>query len=440
MYLAYSHADPRPELTTLEGFISRSSTYHTIDHTRSDTLAMSSTSSRSSQPPSGRKRKYTEQELRHTLELLNSIPRPLSPTLPLSPPASPAPPQQRRRTTPDTDTSAPSTASASSPPSRRAALTPADLSRLIPTYKERAKQLKRSGDSRKRTELRSSRLGLMELTDSVLHFAYVFWAEDREKSRGKNYMMCDVGTWRTLEGLVHACKNGWSKDSDPAARGMHGMLTLLEALVLNKMSYWNMTQVREATKNLIIAPSSTTHNSNPGATPNPNAAGTPKNHPTPPSHVPSPAPPTRSPVPPAAQAQTQQPSHHPLPQYYLQNIVKHSSQYMASQTSIASAYIQLNPTFMQTHFPRTHNVCCTTTLGAPTENLGSSGDAVFTRVNDDGLEVDLDACARGEGLWAWPIVSGAGMAHLVGFGRSMLWEFALTRGGYRGHAGMNVDY
>lgn len=273
----------------------------------------------------------------------------------------------------------------------------------------------------------------MELTDSVLHFAYVFWAEDREKSRGKSYMMCDVGTWRTLEGLVHACKSGWSKDADPAARGMHGMLTLLEALVLNKMSYWNMTQVREATKNLIIAPSSST-GSNPGATPNPNAAGTPKNHPTPPSHVPSPAPTTsRSPVPPPAQTAT----HHPLPQYYLQNIVKHSSQYMASQTTIANAYALLNPTFMRTHFSRTHAVCCNTTLGAMSE---STGDGAFTRVNDDGLEVDLDACARGEGLWAWPIVSGAGMAHLVGFGRSMLWEFALTRGGYRGAAGMNIDY
>lgn len=208
--------------------------------------------------------------------------------------------------------------------------------------------------------------------------------------------------------------------------------------MLNKMSYWNMTQVREATKNLIITPASTSSsNSNTGATPNPNAAGTPKNHPTPPSHVPSPAPTSRSPVPPAAQAQTQQASHHPLPQYYLQNIVKHSSQYMASQTTIASAYALLNPTFMRAHFPQTHTVCCNTTLGALTE---SSGDAAFTRVNDDGLEVDLDACARGEGLWAWPIVSGAGMAHLVGFGRSMLWEFALTRGGYRGAAGMNVDY
>jgi hypothetical protein len=201
-----------------------------------------------------------------------------------------------------------------------------------------------------------------------------------------------------------------------------------------------MNQVREATKNLIVAPSSSSSSSlnpNTGATPNPNAAGTPKNHPTPPSHVPSPAPTSRSPVPPATQTQSQQPPHHPLPQYYLQNIVKHSSQYMASQTNISNAYGLLNPTFMRSHFPRTHNVCCNTTLGAIAE---SAGDATFSRISDEGLEVDLDACARGEGLWAWPIVSGAGMAHLVGFGRSMLWEFALSRGGYRGAAGINEDY
>ncbi|CAE6459029.1 unnamed protein product [Rhizoctonia solani] len=420
-------------------------------------MSSSSTSSRSSQPPSGRKRqvhelmisyaahtahrKYTEQELRSTLDLLNSIPRPLSPTLPPSPPASPAPPSQRRRTTPDTDNATTPSASTSSPtPTRRPALTSAELFRMIPTHKDRAKLFKRSGDSRKRTEPRSRRLGLLELTDSVLHFAYVFWAEDREKSRGKNIMMCDVGTWRTLEGLVNACKGGWVKDSDPAARGVLGMLNLLEGLVLNKIAYWNINSIRETTKGLIIPPSnsaSTTASLNPntntGATPNPNAAGTPKNHPTPPSHVPSPAPPTsRSPVPPPAQQ-----THQPLPPFFLQNIFKHSSQFLASSTNIAHAYALLNPAFMQTHYPRTHQICCTTSLGAHSDG---AHEGAFTRVSDDGLEVDLDACARGEGLWAWPITCGAGMAHLVGFGRSMLWEFALSRGGYRGIHGINEEY
>ncbi|CUA66802.1 hypothetical protein RSOLAG22IIIB_00250 [Rhizoctonia solani] len=379
-------------------------------------MSSSSTSSRSSQPPYGRKRKYTEQELRNTLDLLNSIPRPLSPTLPPSPPASPAPPSQRRRITPDSDNAA--TPSAST---------------------QRAKLFKRSGDGRKRTELRSRRLGLLELTDSVLHFAYVFWAEDREKSRGK-IMMCDVGTWRTLEGLVNACKGGWQKDSDPAARGVLGMLNLLEGLALNKIAYWNINSIRETTKGLIILPSNSTGttaslhpNANTGATPNPNAAGTPKNHPTPPSHVPSPAPTaSRSPVPPPTQQ-----AHHPLPQFFLQNIAKHSSQFLTSSTNITHAYTLLNPTFMQKHYPRTHQICCTTPLGAHSDG---THDTAFPRVSDDGLEVDLDACARGEGVWAWPITCGAGMAHLVGFGRSMLWEFAQSRGGYRGYQGVNEDY
>ncbi|QRV93933.1 hypothetical protein RhiJN_21951 [Ceratobasidium sp. AG-Ba] len=393
-------------------------------------------------------RKFTEQELRHTLDLLNSIPRPLSPTLPPSPPASPAPPSQRRRITPETDHASTSSAQDSpAAPPRRPALTPAELARIVPVYKERAKLFKRSGDSRKRTELRSSRLGLMELTDSVLHFAYVFWAEDRQRShRGSVYSFVEVNTWRTLEGLVSACKIGWSKDNDPAARGLYGMLILLEALVLNKMTFFHMSHIREATKGLIIqppaqnpSPSNLNVNPNAGTTPNPNAAGTP-NHPTPPSHVPSPAPTTsRSPVPPAQTAQQQQqpPSHRPLPEFYLPNILKHSGQYIQSQLAIANAHALLNASFMHAHFPRTHTICMNTTLGTLEE---ATGDAGFVRLSDDGMEVDVDACVRGEGLWAWPILSGAGMAHLVGFGRSLLWEYGLTRGGYRGAEGMNMDY
>ncbi|KAG8747022.1 hypothetical protein FRC10_002822 [Ceratobasidium sp. 414] len=391
-------------------------------------------------------RKFTEQELRHTLDLLNSIPRPLSPTLPPSPPASPAPPSQRRRITPETDrASTPSTHNSPAPPTRRPALTPAELARIVPLYKERAKLFKRSGDSRKRGEMRSSRLGLMELTDSVLHFAYVFWAEDRQRSwRNTVYSVVEVNTWRTLEGLVSACKVGWSKDGDPAARGLYGMLILLEALVLNKMTYFHMAQIRDATKGLIIqppaqnpSPSNSNANPNAGTTPNPNAAGTP-NHPTPPSHAPSPAPTSRSPVPPVQAVQQQQQAlHRPLPEYYLQNILKHSGQYLQSQVALANAHSLLNPAFMHTHFPRTHSICSNATLGALEE---AAGDAGFVRTSDDGLEVDVEACVRGEGMWAWPILSGGGMAHLVGFGRSLLWEFGLTRGGYRGADGMNVDY
>ncbi|KDN45139.1 hypothetical protein RSAG8_05054, partial [Rhizoctonia solani AG-8 WAC10335] len=218
-------------------------------------------------------------------------------------------------------------------------------------------------------------------------------------------MMCDVGTWRTLEGLVNACKGGWVKDSDPAARGVLGMLNLLEGLVLNKIAYWNISSMRETTKGLMIPPSNSTSttaslnpNANTGATPNPNAAGTP-NHPTPPSHVPSPAPTTsRSPVPPPAQQ-----AHHPLPQFFLQNILKHSSQFLSSSTNITHAYALLNPAFMQTHYPRTHQICCTTSLGA----------------RSDGTH---------DGASRWTCR------------RSMLWEFALSRGGYRGFQGVNEDY
>ncbi|ELU42594.1 hypothetical protein AG1IA_03374 [Rhizoctonia solani AG-1 IA] len=251
-------------------------------------------------------------------------------------------------------------------------------------------------------------------------------------------MMCDVGTWRTLEGLVVACKGGWAKDGDPAARGLIGMLNLLEGLVLSRIAHSNIFSIRETTKGLIIPPSNsastTTLNPNPntGATPNPNAAGTPKNHPTPPSHVPSPAPTTsRSPVPPPAQQ-----AHHPLPPFFLQNILKHSSGFLQSSSNIAHAYSLLNPAFMHTHYPRTHQICSTTSLGARSDG---GHEAAFARLSDDGLEVDLDACARGEGLWAWPITCGAGMAHLIGFGRSMLWEFADTRGGYRTHHGFMVQ-
>ncbi|KAG9124240.1 hypothetical protein FRC07_012312, partial [Ceratobasidium sp. 392] len=383
-----------------------------------------------------------------SIQLLNSIPRPLSPTLPPSPPASPAPPSQRRRITPETDrasTSTPSThSSPAAPPVRRPALTPADLARIIPQYKERAKLFKRSGDGRKRNSLRSNRLGLMELTDSVLHFAYVFWAEDRQKShKGTVYSFVDVITWRTLEGLVNACKIGWSKDTDPAARGLYGMLILLEALVLNKMTYYHLSNLREVTKGLVIqppaqnpSPSNSNTNPNAGATPNPNAAGTPS-HPTPPSHVPSPAPMSRSPVPPAQAIQQHQPSHRPLPDNYLQNILKHGGQYLQSQMSLSNAHAILNPAFMHNHFPRTHSICSNSTLSSLEE---ASADAGLVRISDDGLDVDIEACVRGEGMWAWPILSGGGVAHLVGFGRSLLWEFGLTRGGYRGADGMNVDY
>lgn len=95
---------------------------------------------------------------------------------------------------------------------------------------------------------------------------------------------------------------------------------------------------------------------------------------------------------------------------------------------------------MRANYPRTHGICTSTSLGSIEEGTPGGADIALTRLIEDGLEVDLDACVKGEGMWAWPIVSGVGMAHFIGFGRSMLWEFGKGRGGYRGVDGTNVDY
>lgn len=83
---------------------------------------------------------------------------------------------------------------------------------------------------------------------------------------------------------------------------------------------------------------------------------------------------------------------------------------------------------LRKYFPRTFDVC--------SGDNDATGTPLCAGRRDDGVQVDIEACVRGEGEWAWPLANGEDVPHAVGFGRSLLWEFgAIHVGGYRGYDG-----
>lgn len=102
----------------------------------------------------------------------------------------------------------------------------------------------------------------------------------------------------------------------------------------------------------------------------------------------------------------------------------------SSQLADASGYGSLMTMHdLRKYFPVTYAVSA--------GDNASTGKPLRAGVRDDQFQVDLQACVQGRGEWAWPILTGDDVANVVGYGRSILWEYGQgIPGGYKGCDGV----
>lgn len=116
-------------------------------------------------------------------------------------------------------------------------------------FRERARKLKHSADARSRSSSTPSSSGqqppsvlfLTELTDSILLWVYAFWADDQTTPGRVN-----VDMWRSLDGMKKVVRSGWENvvklaEADTSKAGgrtlrrvrmVLGLVYLVDALVL----------------------------------------------------------------------------------------------------------------------------------------------------------------------------------------------------------------
>ncbi|KAG8935596.1 hypothetical protein FRC03_001616 [Tulasnella sp. 419] len=288
-------------------------------HTRKGKEPDHSSVTSSTRPSSGNAR-FNEEEIRRRLAILASIARPLSPTLPPSPPLSPRPlkrkapsddsldaaKKSRTATLPKPNQSLHHDSSSGSSSTRRASplpvkakedgelddvpvpgpssiipiqplpqplkprrrLTREQLNSMSASYMAQARTFKRSGD--KRVDLhnmpppshRNYALRLLEHTDSILHFVYSFWCED--EARGTY----GGDSWSTLEGFLSSTLSGWDKvitasdpDLAPSIKVITGLLHLIRFCAIYRVNRREIRKLRTDTHPSVAPSPAGGHNS-----------------------------------------------------------------------------------------------------------------------------------------------------------------------------------
>ncbi|KAG8898792.1 hypothetical protein FRB99_007151 [Tulasnella sp. 403] len=330
------------------------------------------------------------------------------------------------------------------PPRARRTLPDDQISAMYEPFTKKARDLKRSGERRRESGSSISTrnlYGTLEQTDAVLHFAYAFWAYGVTKS--------SVSAWESFEGLINQCRQCWEKvfrETDADSRGkikvFIGLLDLIRFCMRYHIHKHYISKLKQASDaSSAASPGNASSASPPGSyhpTPpppytstvqgvHPNAAPSPASSSSSGGHQPS-----RAPAQPGAVSQSPQHSANSAPfvsvpadVVTLQNKLLQATQQLATTSNYSA---DLNLYNLRQWFPRTHAVCA--------GDNASTGQPLVPGKKDDRLQVDLEACVRGDGEWAWPITSGDDVAHAVGFGRSLLWEYGLELGGYRGSDGV----
>ncbi|KAF8322105.1 hypothetical protein DL93DRAFT_1252069 [Clavulina sp. PMI_390] len=119
------------------------------------------------------------------------------------------------------------------PPAKRT-MTHAEMKAKCPYLEKSAKTLKRSGEARVQARPfpgsrepnpkspRSSLIGCLEMTESLVQWIYFFWLQDEMKVKGNNT------NWPTIFGLIGAVKSNWTYV--PESERQKAMLALMYVL------------------------------------------------------------------------------------------------------------------------------------------------------------------------------------------------------------------
>ncbi|CDZ98216.1 hypothetical protein [Phaffia rhodozyma] len=136
---------------------------------------------------------------------------------------------------------------------------------LAHTYRGLARSLKHKADARSRlyppTSLPTftSIQTLIELTDSILLWVYAFWADDQVTPGRVN-----LEVWKSLDGMKKVVRGGWEgvvkgasvgsskgkRAREEAAKGMLGLVYLIDALVLLHITTYEQTILHSRTQRL----------------------------------------------------------------------------------------------------------------------------------------------------------------------------------------------
>lgn len=117
-------------------------------------------------------------------------------------------------------------------PRPRRVIDPSAFGKLSETYQMNAKQLKRSATKRRSPNGNSPQgiefVATLEDTDSILHFAYSFWAMGQQHSRGSSQLL---KTWESIQDYISFVNRAWEKllsvASDPERKGRIKMVMAL---------------------------------------------------------------------------------------------------------------------------------------------------------------------------------------------------------------------
>ncbi|KIO22841.1 hypothetical protein M407DRAFT_114793 [Tulasnella calospora MUT 4182] len=337
-------------------------------------------------------------------------------------------------------------------PRPRRTIDPSAFGKLSELYQTNAKQLKRSATKRRsptgNTPQGIEFIASLEDTDSILHFAYSFWAMGQQHGRGSSSQLLKI--WESIQDYISFVNRAWEKLLSVAPDAdRKGRIKMVMAL-LNLIRYSAWYQVYKLHSNR-LRQANETINANANSPGNRNSASPPGFQPTPPyttAPMPPPAqntaPSPASSSPPGGQSNShrgqhagsvgQSPQHHspsgptvsvPVDVLTMQSRMLHAQdQMMRAQTHYSAELTLFN---IHRLFPKAYEVC----VG----NAPNNYTPLTPGRREDYHSVDPEACGKGEGDWAWPPVSGDDVVHAVGFGRSILREFGEHYGGYKGLEG-----
>ncbi|ORY31598.1 hypothetical protein BCR39DRAFT_525858 [Naematelia encephala] len=286
-------------------------------------------------------------------------------------------------------------------------------------YRARALILKRHGDAYQRTDSARPRYtarlpadalkGLLCLTDAALLWLYAYHCEEQSGSghaRGSRY--------DESRGLRDFVRSMWEKfvrrDDEPEeerdrARGMVGLMHLIEAVVLYHVSAEELSQLSKRGAQLAA---------NPSHGPSPSDTSTSNSPPTTSTQAHNPSPSNHNQHSPTSTSSTSA-----VPPDLLALISHSTNQSLKAAQTLQTARHHLSTRLLRSQFPRTFEAAITGDLSdqalpPPEDLLGAA------------KQLDVDVVNR----FAWPIELGmcCPVAHVAVFGRGLVKEFAETSG------------
>jgi hypothetical protein len=276
----------------------------------------------------------------------------------------------------------------------------------------RAVALKKSADARLRTIYdsanpltesaiaRESLLFNLELTDSVVHFLYSFWAKDDLAHSINN------ARWKSLPPLLKQCEKRWAANAatNGRDRAMAGLLALIAGSSADRAAIESLRlSVNQAKEAAVAQP--------------PNVTQQPPQPAKPPQATQVPSPSTSSASPSSTITESN------LPPGFIDTMINSANNSLFAMQKIGQGHSELSLNTLSRLFPRTFEICIKSEI-----------------TSRDTHDVDFYACQKGNGTWAWPVHGNDAIPHIAGFASSLLWEYGEMNGGYRGYSGCGQTY